>query len=408
MIGPWTIGAQLSTSHSSPAALDEQLMLDCVRRVLEALDLDLLIVGFREAPEVFRRFCALNRPVDNVYLWFSALSDIQDMTESDLVVNWRGARSRGWGGWAEKGGDVEETFRFACPNNPAVREKTTLRLRELLLRYDFKGVFLDKIRFPSPANGADEMLSCFCDHCRGAAKAEGLDLNAVVEIFADGALAVNALSSHRSCGDHWLDSIAAANLLLARFLAFRTKSVARLVGELADKCRRLGRSVSLDLFSPSLAPLVGQDYQRLKGCCKWAKPMTYRLARGPAGLRLEIPALIEGVAQRFGLEEAQVVEWSARHAGFDQDMLRQTREEAVPFTFMQAEIEAAVRAMTPVPVYFGLELIRQPGVIDVTEADVAGMIEAGRAAKAAGVVISWDLLHAPMEGVRALSENAQS
>jgi hypothetical protein len=408
MIGPWTIGAQLSTSHSSPAALDEQLILDCVRRVLEALDLDLLIVGFREAPEVFRRFCSPHRPVDNVYLWFSAFSDIEDMTEGDLVVNWRGARSRGWGGWAEKGGEVEETFRFACPNNPAVREKTMLRLRELLLRYDFKGVFLDKIRFPSPANGADEMLSCFCDHCRGAAKAEGLDLNAVVKIFTDRALDANALPLHRSCSGHWLDSIADAHPLIARFLAFRTKSVARLVAQLADECRRLGRSVSLDLFSPSLAPLVGQDYHRLKECCDWAKPMTYRLARGPAGLRLEIPALIEGVAQRFGLEEAQVVEWSARHAGFDQDMLRQTREEGVPFTFMQAEIEAAVRAMTPVPVYFGLELIRQPGVIDVTAADVAGMIEAGRAANAAGLVISWDLLHAPMEGVRALSENAQS
>jgi hypothetical protein len=406
MIGPWTIGAQLSTSHSSPAALDEQLILDCVRRVLEALDLDLLIVGFREAPEVFRRFCALNRPVDNVYLWFSALSDIEDMTESDRVVNWRGARSRGWGGWAEKGGGVEETFRFACPNNPAVREKTTLRLRELLLRYDFKGVFLDKIRFPSPANGADELLSCFCDHCRRAAKAEGLDLDAVVGIFADGALDANALSFDGSCGSHWLDAIAASNLSLARFLAFRTASVARLVGQLADECGRLGRSVSLDLFSPSLAALVGQDYQRLKKCCDWAKPMTYRLARGPAGLRLEIPALIEGVAQRFGLDEAQVVEWSARHAGFDRDMLRQTREEAVPFAFMEGEIEAAVRAMAPVPVYFGLELVKQPGVIDVTAADVIGMIEAGRAANAAGVVISWDLLRAPMDGIRALAENA--
>jgi hypothetical protein len=406
MIGPWTIGAQLSTSHSSPAALDEQLMLDCVRRVLEALDLDLLIVGFREAPEVFRRFCALNRPVDNVYLWFSALSDIQDMNESDLVVNWRGARSRGWGGWAEKGGDVEETFRFACPNNPAVREKTTLRLRELLQRYDFKGVFLDKIRFPSPANGADEMLSCFCDDCRGAAKAEGLDLNAVVKIFTDRALDANALPLHRSCSGHWLDSIADAHPLIARFLAFRTKSVAGLVAQLADECGRLGRSVSLDLFSPSLAALVGQDYQRLKKCCDWAKPMTYRLARAPAGLRLEIPALIEGVAQRFGLDEAQVVEWSARHAGFDRDMLRQTREEAVPFAFMAGEIEAAVRAMAPVPVYFGLELVKQPGVIDVTAADVIGMIEAGRAANAAGVVISWDLLHAPMDGIRALAENA--
>jgi hypothetical protein len=381
-------------------------MLDSVRRVLETLDLDLLIIGFREAPEAFCRFCALNRPLDNVYLWFSALSDIQDMTESDLVVNWRGARSRGWGGWTEKGGDVEETFRFACPNNPAVREKTTLRLRELLQRYDFKGVFLDKIRFPSPANGADELLSCFCEHCRRAAKAEGLDLDAVRSIFADGALDANALTFDESRGSHWLDTIAGAHPLIARFLAFRTASVARFVGQLADECRRLGRSVSLDLFSPCLATLVGQDYQRLKGCCDWAKPMTYRLARGPAGLRLEVPALIEGVAQRFGLDEAQIVEWSARHAGFDQTMLRQTRAEAVPFTFMQAEIEAAVRAMTPVPVYFGLELVNQPGVIDVTPADVIGMIEAGRAANAAGLVISWDLLHAPIDGIRALAENA--
>ena len=81
MIRPWTIGAQLSTFHSSLAALDEQRMLDSVRRAREAIDLDLLIVGFREAPEVFRRFCAPHRPVDNVYLWFSALSDINEMTE---------------------------------------------------------------------------------------------------------------------------------------------------------------------------------------------------------------------------------------------------------------------------------------------------------------------------------------
>jgi hypothetical protein len=407
MIGPWTIGAQLSTSHSSLAALDEQRMFDTVRRVLETLDLDLLIIGFREAPKVFRRFCAPHRPVDNVYLWFSALSDIKGMREDDLVVNWRGAHSRGWGGWAEKGG-VEETFRFACPNNPAVREKTTLRLRELLQRYDFSGVFLDKIRFPSPANGADEMLSCFCDHCRRTAQAKGLDLDAVLSVFANLALDGNALSLHRSCSGHWLDSIAATNPLLSPFLAFRSDSIACLVGELAGECRRLGRSVSLDLFSPSLAPLVGQDYQRLKGCCEWAKPMTYRLARGPAGLRLEIPSLIEGVAQCFGLNEAQVVEWSARHAGFDRDMLRQTREEAVPFTFMQAEIEAAVRSMTPIPVYFGLELVKQPGVIDVSAADVVGMIEAGRAANAAGLVISWDLLHAPVDGIRALAQNARS
>ena len=90
------------------------------------------------------------------------------------------------------------------------------------------------------------------------------------------------------------------------------------------------------------------------------KPMTYRLAQGPAGLRLEIPALIGGVASRFGLDEERIVAWSARNAAFDSGMFLETQKRAVPTSFIQAEIDAAVRALAPVPVYFGLELIRQP------------------------------------------------
>jgi hypothetical protein len=68
-----------------------------------------------------------------------------------------------------------------------------------------------------------------------------------------------------------------------------------------------------------------------------------------------------------------------------------------------AEIQEAVRAMQPVPVYFGLELVQHPGVIDITPALVVDMVRAGRAAKAAGLVISWDLMHAPMDGIQALA-----
>ena len=63
--------------------------------------------------------------------------------------------------------------------------------------------------------------------------------------------------------------------------------------------------------------------------------------------------------------------------------------------------------LPPVPVYFGLELVRQPGVIDVDPAHVVDMVRAGRAANAAGLVISWDLMHAPIDCVRALAEAAQ-
>ena len=409
-MGSWKVGAQLSTSHSSPDSLDPLRMLETVRRVQEAIELDLLIVGFREAPEIFREFCGPRRPVGETALWYSALSDIEGMEDSDLVVNWQGEHSHGWGGWAEKGGGVEETFRFVCPNNPAARKKAVRRLRELLARYAFVGVFLDKIRLPSPANGVDEMLSCFCDHCRDAAKAADLDLDLVANILADRAIdpCVSRAETGRDEAPGWLDTLLAGNPILSRFIRFRADSVAALVAELAEDVRRMGRKVSLDLFSPCLAPLVGQDYPRLKRHCDWAKPMTYRLAQGPAGLRLEIPALIGGVASRFGLNEARILEWSASHAAFDRDMLLETRERAVPITFIQAEIDAAVRALAPVPVYFGLELIRQPGVIDVDPAHVVDMVKAGRAANAAGLVISWDLMHTPVDCVRALAEAAQS
>jgi hypothetical protein len=409
MIGSWKLGAQLSTSHSSRESLEPVRMLETVRGVLEAIDLDFLIVGFREAPETFREFCGSRRPVRDTALWYCALSDIEGMEDSDLVVNWRGERSRGWGGWAEKGGGVEETFRFACPNNPAARKKVVRRLRELLVQYDFAGVFLDKIRFPSPVNGVDETLSCFCDHCRDAARDVGLDLDSVVKILADRAIDPCA-SRAETRGDEaspWLGALLAGSPILSGFLRFRADSVAGLVAKLAEHARGMGRKVSLDLFSPCLAALVGQDYGRLRPHCDWAKPMTYRLAQGPAGLRLEIPELIEGVASRFGLDEARIVEWSARHAAFDRDMLLETRKRAVPISFIQAEIDAAVRALAPVPVYFGLELIRQPGVIDVDPAHVRDMVKAGRAANAAGLVISWDLMHAPIDCVRALAGAAQ-
>ena len=64
MIGRWKIGAQLSTSHSSRGSLDPLRMSETVRRVQDAIDLDLLIVGFRKSPRISREFCGSRRPVD--------------------------------------------------------------------------------------------------------------------------------------------------------------------------------------------------------------------------------------------------------------------------------------------------------------------------------------------------------
>jgi hypothetical protein len=58
----------------------------------------------------------------------------------------------------------------------------------------------------------------------------------------------------------------------------------------------------------------------------------------------------------------------------------------------------------PFPFFFGLELLSQAGFIYIKPEQVLDMVNAGRAANAAGLVISWDLMHAPMDGVEALAE----
>ena len=237
--------------------------MNVVERTNSLIDLDILIVGARENPEIFRAMTNPGRrPAKEVFLWYNLLSDIEGMQDSDLVVNWRGERSRGWGGWAEKGAEVNETFRFVCPNNPEARAKTLGRLRELLARYAFDGVFIDKMRFPSPANGLDEVLSCFCEHCRRAAADSGLDLDAVAQSVEHLVVPRDAISpdGDRNSATYWLDALGTANPLLSGFLRFRQDSITELVAEAHDEASNLGRKTSLDLFSPGLASLVGQDY----------------------------------------------------------------------------------------------------------------------------------------------------
>ena len=77
----WTIGAQLSTSHSLPA-LSVDRVVDVVERTRSIIELDILIVGAHENPEIFRAMTnPARRPAKEVYLWYNLLSDIEGMQE---------------------------------------------------------------------------------------------------------------------------------------------------------------------------------------------------------------------------------------------------------------------------------------------------------------------------------------
>jgi hypothetical protein len=277
------------------------------------------------------------------------------------------------------------------------------RIGSLLDRSSFDSIFLDKMRFPSPADGADEMQPCFCLHCHRAAAEIGLDLQEVTQVFETKKFRARSQRLRATIQSAMPGSTKIApGSGIERFLRFRFASITNLVAEAGAEARKRGRRVALDLFSRSLALIVGQDYLALAHHTDWVKPMTYRLAIAPASLRLEIAAPVDSLAVLMGEPLSRVAQRCFGHLdGFGSDTLRIIRELGVPPAIVMQEVSCAVQQMGAIPVYFGLEVIRYPGVLDVTLGDAACIVTTGRDANAAGTIISWDLMHAPADGIRA-------
>jgi hypothetical protein len=400
----FVVAAQVSTASLPPGAATAEWVLRAVERVIEIAPLDILIVGGRESPDLYRALTAPGaRYAGQVFLWYDLLSDYPGMAPEESVIGFRGRPAPGWSEVADVDEADGETFRFACPNNPAVRRKTLKALDRLLDRYTFDGVFLDKLRFPSPANGPEGLFSCFCSECRRAAAAAGLDLDEVQAALAGPARA-SAGSGDAALprGAPWLEALLGDQPVLRRFVRFRADSVTALVNAAQNTVANRGRALALDLFSPGLALLVGQDYPALARYAAWGKPMTYPITRAPAGLRLEAPALIRMLAARLGMRAAEALAWAARYApGLDGVTLSAIEEEGLPVEAILHELRRAVELLAPAPIYMGLETVSFPDICEAAPGSIARAVAAGRQAGVSGLVMSWDLLDTPLENVRA-------
>ena len=393
---------QISTSHSSEESLNPRTLRQRLDEVRPVIPIAGLIAGSYENKAVFRELTVNKRADDpEVYLWYNLLSDYPGQDESESVITDRGKTCKKWFGWGEDAQDeVSESFMFSCPNHPGTREKTLKALSDLLDRYSFDGVFLDKFRFPSPASGLDLTFSCFCPNCYRKAAEAGLDLDEVKKELRDWKNAGFGISQRT---DDWLEVLLAEKPLLRKFIRFRIDSVLEIVREVRKITDAHGVKLGLDLFSPSFAGIVGYDLTELAQLADWVKPMTYQYAFGPAGIRLETISLTEGIEKEFAVSEEQlfaaaekVVPW------FTAEKYAELKETAVPMEWIRSEMAASKRLIDRSPVFFGLECVSFPGVIDVQPDQAAALLSAALDNGADGTVLSWDVMHMPLENLKAM------
>ncbi len=393
---------QISTSHSSEESLNVRTLRQRLDEVQPVIPISGLIVGSYENKAVFQELTVNKRENDpETYLWYNLLSDYPGQDESESVITDRGNSCKKWFGWGDDAqNEVTESFMFSCPNHPDAKQKTLKALSDLLDRYPFDGVFLDKFRFPSPASGLDLTFSCFCPHCCRRAAEAGLDLEEVKRELRDWKNTGFGLSERT---DDWLEALLEAKPVLKRFIRFRIDSVLDIVREVRKNTDAHGVKLGFDLFSPAFAGIVGYDYRELAQYADWVKPMTYQYAFGPAGLRLETISLIEGIEKEFSLSEDELFAGTSKTVPwFTAEKYAELKETAVPIEWIRSEMAASKSLMEETPVYFGLECVSFPGVIDVKPEQAAELLSAAMDNDADGAVLSWDLMHMPAENLKAM------
>jgi len=381
-----------------------------IPRVAESGCLNALMIWADAELEVLARIIKICRDWGvQPYLWLPLLADTYgyEIEEKDLVVTAAGQRGNGWiGRWGLLGSN-EEDFLFICPNNDSTVDRIFTVYRSLMDNLDLDGVMLDRIRYPSFVNGFETLYTCFCDHCRYRfASQTGIDLGSLrlqVQEF------IASLSSWR------LDNLPVWQHLeafyttsdLEELARFRKSSIQRVVERFSKYARSRGLRVGLDLFSPSLAGTVGQDYESLSSCCDWIKPMSYCHAVGPAGLPLELSCLSEALSTLCSdLNETDTLKFLSNTLGWDLPPANdQLIGAGVPESIVRGELDRIKFLSTSpdVRIYQGVEAVRHPGFgIDIRTDTLERYLEI-LADWVSGVIASWNLLYIPDENLQYLA-----
>ena len=297
-------------------------------------------------------------------------------------------------------------FTFVCPNRPAAAEAVLRRVDEIISSGDYDGVFLDRIRFPSPASNPTAALGCFCESCQQAATQKDLDLAEIRTTLQEWVKKpsgrcdmVRLLLQPPETQPDTQQAQA-----LQTFIKFRSESITTFVSKVVDQFHANGLLVGLDCFSPMLAPMVGQDLRALGKPVDWVKLMSYAHTLGPAGLPFELLELAELLTAQADLKTTDAMQFliNAVNLPLPNDPTT-LRRKGLSSQALQLEVKRGLDQIDT-PVLFGVELVEIEGVAELDSLQIREDLSAVHALQPAGLALSWDLWDMPLDRLDLVRE----
>ena len=310
------------------------------------------------------------------YCWLPVFAELDALKEGYPLIDFSG-KDKSEYELAER-----EDFTFYCPNHPHNILNVLQVFEEHFASIGFTGVFLDKIRYASFANGLNNVLTCFCPFCQikyRAAQFLPQDLEEAIRMLPQKNAPFGAIAYNRGIysfdDDRWNNFFRLKN-------EFITDAVKGICQYFSEKHYKIG----LDVFAPFASRFVGQDIPALSSFVDFIKPMMYRVTNAPAGLPFELEAIV----QEASSNEAQRAAFY-NLLGFD------AGKQPFDIDFAVRELDDLVKQSKAL-VYPGVEFNRAQ-IAPVTPAYMEETIRAYAQTGVKGFVMSWNLLNAPQENI---------
>jgi len=367
--------------------------------VLPRLPVRKVIMGWNPDRKLYEKTAAyLAKRNIELYLWLSVFSETCVMRDLAALVDINGRRIE------RKEEHEGEDFSFSCPGDRHNIEKILDIYENEFASIPFSGVFLDKIRYPSfangygPGQGYSGVFSCFCPSCLATYEKENFDIARLKSALARLAFgpasgpsksypAPLSIREYRGNGEYLFEEEA-----LASFFSQKSRVISESLKSICQYFRDKGLGIGLDVFAPFLSPFVGQDLRILSGLCDFIKPMMYRVTQAPAGMPFETGALLRetNCSRSQSSEFYRLLGINPAKYPFDLD-------------FASRDL-AGMAASSSCPVYAGMEINRVPTLAETSPGYVAETIRAYSKTGVKGFALSWSILDAPEENIIAAEE----
>lgn len=257
---------------------------------------------------------------------------------------------------------------WLCPNAPEVLVMWTETFKQLDARYGFETYMIDRIRYPDWSDenvNPNGLFSCFCTHCQHKMSDWGLqtaDVLAEMEAIAS----FLKVKNFAQAITHFQQSTP-----IKRWIQFRQESITEFLQQLKQQVQQLNQNINfwIDLWPPSYAWLLGQDYSKLTQLFSELKHFPYHKLGGGAN--------VQGLINYFAVtEEEQEKAFQAFCDLFDIHYpisYQQFRRSGYPIRFVSDENSKARRLTQPeTQIYSGIQMW------NINDADLQEAIQAAK------------------------------